>query len=370
MKLLVMGNNGHLGGLSVHYTTLVKYLQQTDFQIMCININDTNDKIFNNESIEEIIIPYKPATIIDKVKKVLKLAGAGRRAKAFAPDVFIATGLGYGYALIASKLPKSTFKIFEEVHFEATADKLRLKMVNDFDAVAVQTKGMIKPFTLNVSTSKPVDFLPCFSKEYEADSYKAIPALDEGIRIAYFGRLAWNKGLKDFIKATAAVFKTNQHITLNIYGGGPEAKSIQQEIDDQGLNSQISLKGFYSDAEFPDLISNHHGVIIPSIATEGLPLALIESMRFGRPVFATTIGAMPEVGETNKEGLFISEIDKDSLHSNFSSFIDMINGNKYSAQYINNIYEENYSNLAFNRTWLKMLSDPKGYFSASKRTVS
>ena len=364
MKLLVMGNNGHLGGLSVHYTTLVAYLaREKDIELFCININDKGEKIFNNNGVREIVVPFQPTSLINKVKKAIKLYIAAREAKKFAPDVFVAASLGYGFAMMASKLPSSVYKIFEEVHFEATADKLRMKMLKEFDAVATQTQGMAIPFKANVSSAKPVFFLPCFSKEYDALGFKPIPAVGKTLKLAYFGRLAWNKGVKEFINFTAPVFRENRNIQFDIYGGGPEKASIQQEIDDLQLGSQITLKGFYSDEEFPELIATYHAVMLPSIATEGLPLILIEAMRFGRPVFTTTTGAMPEVGEVNKEGMIVSLKDRESMEASFGNFITSLKNNKFDAGYINNIYENYFSNHAFKDIWMKMLHDPQGYFA-------
>jgi len=363
MKLLVMGNNGHLGGLSVHYKTLVSNLEKENIELFCINMNDTGEKIFNNNTVTEVVVPFRPLSLFGKLKKIILLYIAIKNARKFRPDVFVATSFGYGFALVASKLPSNVFKIFQEVHFDATADKLRLKMVKEFDAVATQTQGMIAAFKANVADIKPVYFLPCFSKDYHAQGFKEIPGTAHGIKIAYFGRLAWNKGLQEFISFTAAIFHGNITLKLDIYGGGSEQQHIQKEIDDQNLNNQITLKGFYSDDEFPVLITDYHAVILPSIATEGLPLILIEAMRFGRPVFTTTTGAMPEIGEINKKGMLVSEKDKTSMEANFGTFIAALNEGNFDAAYINDIYAKNFSNEAFKNIWLRMLNDPKRYFS-------
>ena len=367
MKLLMMGNNGYLGGLSVHYATLLNYLQKEEgIELFCIHVNDKGAKIFNNKVIREMVVPFQPVTLIDKIKKIIALYAAINKAKKFKPDLFVATGFGHGYTLVASKLPSSVYKVFEEVHFEATPDKLRLKMLSSFDAVATQTKGMINAFKSNVSDIKPVSFLPCFSKEYESDTFKEIPVIDKGIRIAYFGRLAWNKGLKEFINFTAGVFRENGSLKLDIYGGGPEKQNIQKEIDNQRLGAQIVMKGFYADEGFPELIATYHAIILPSIATEGLPLILIEAMRFGRPVFTTTTGAMPEVGEINKQGMLVSQKDEKSIEANFRDFLDALNTQRFDAGYINSIYQNFFSNKAFMDIWLKMLSDPRRYFMSGQ----
>ena len=303
-----MGSNDEMGGgLIVHYITLVQYLRKNShIHLMCINVNDQRRKIFSDNVITEISVPYKSTSFFQKVIKYLTLLKAIRIAKKFNPDVFVACSLGYGYAKVAARLSATTFKIFQEVHYEAIADKLRLKMIEHFDAVATQTEGMINIFKKNVSEKKPVAALPCFSKEYLSEEFFSIPSVDVEIRLAYFGRLAWNKGLRQFLIAVGETFRSNPNLKLSIYGRGPELISLQNEINQQKIESQVQLKGFYEDDQFPSFISSCHGIIIPSIDTEGLPLVLIEAMRFGRPIFATDTGAMSEIKLLNKNGIIIS----------------------------------------------------------------
>lgn len=362
MRVLVMGNNDHMGGLIVHYIILSKYLRKAGHDILCINVNDTGATLFNDVNVEEIVISYKPASVLQKAKKYIQLRKAIKAAKAFKPDIFIATGYGHGYAMVATALPRSAFKLFEEVHFEPHGVPLKLKMVDCFDAVAPQTQGMIEIFKKNISTKKLVAYLPCFSKEYNVPGFQKIPSVQSGIRLAYFGRLAGNKGIRQFVSATYELFQNDQ-LLLDIYGKGPEGVTIQEEIDNRGIQSKINLKGFYEDAEFPALISSYHGIIIPSLDTEGLPLILIEAMRFGRPVLCTTTGAMPEVGMINKEGMVVSEKEPQYLRNNLNLFVEKIRNNNFSAGSIHTIYKDHFSNEAFWQVWEQMLNDPKTYFA-------
>lgn len=370
MKILVMGNNDHMGGLIIHYTTLVRYLYNSGFEIFCISINDKGAKVFAKEDVSEVIIPYKPANFIQKLNKYIKLSRAITKAKAFKPDIFIATGLGNGYAKVANCLPKSTFRLFEEVHFDAGADKLRLKMVNSFDAVAPQTYGMIEQFKKNVSGAIPVNHLPCFAKDFQDYTIKDIPGINNEIRLAYFGRLAWNKGLKEFINATSGTFKNNSSLVLDIYGKGPEIEIIKKEIANHDLQDQIKLKGPYEDSNFPEIIGGYHAIIIPSIANEGLPLIVLEAMCFGRPIFTTEIGAMPEIAKVNREGMLISSIDSKQLSINFHSFLEKITEGSFNAKAINGVYKENFSNEAFYNTWLSMLKNPVSYFKGDQNKLN
>jgi glycosyltransferase involved in cell wall biosynthesis len=361
LKILIMGNNAVMGGLIVHYLVLTKYLRNAGHEVFIINVNDKNLKQFDDKLIPEIVIPYQPKSFIQKVIKYVKLRNAAKKARSFNPDLFIATGYGHGYAMIASALSKSTFKIFEEVHFEMHEIPLKQKMVNCFDAIAPQTRGMVDNFRSQISTKKPVAYLPCFSKEYKTDHFNPIPSGMETIRLAYFGRLERNKGVRQFIAATAEIF-LKKDLYLDIYGKGSESMVLENEINKLNLQNRVKLKGFYQDDDFPQIIGSYHGVVIPSVDTEGLPLILIEAMRFGRPVLCTTIGAMPEVGKININGMIVSGKEPQDLKQNLEFFTERLTKNNFSADNINSIYRNYFSNEAFWGLWKKMLENPKTYF--------
>lgn len=361
MKILVMGNNALMGGLIVHYIVLSKYLRKAGHTLLLININDNGTKILNDQRITEIAIPYKTDSFQKKVGKYFKLRKACKVARSFKPDLFIATGYGHGYSMVASRLEPQTFKFFEEVHFEPHNIPLKLKMVNLFDAIAPQTEGMVEVFKKNVSAKKPVTYLPCFSKEYKVNEITPLPGISSDIKLAYFGRLEWNKGIKQFIQATYKIFQ-NQHLTLDIYGKGSEGDAIAEEIGKRGLQDKIKLKGYYDDANFADIMSSLHGVIIPSVDTEGLPLVVIETMRYGRPILCTDIGAMPEVALVNNQGMLVSRKEPEELNDTLKIFIEMIRTEKFSAEVINKVYKDHFSNEAFWNVWKEMLGNPRNYF--------
>ncbi len=362
MKIVVMGNNAHISGLSVHYIVLCKHLRKAGHHLLLINLNDEGTKIFDSEDIQEISIHYRPDSIFSKINKYFELKKACKIAEAFDPNLFIATGYGHGYCMVASVFKTSTFKFFQEVHFEPNNVKLKIKMVNIFDAIATQTKGMVAVFQKNISGKKPVVYLPCFSKEYEMNKIHPINYDESVIRLVYFGRLEWNKGIKQFIEATFKTF-TNKSLILDIYGKGSQSRSIAELIIEKKLQDKVFLKGFYKDEDFENIINNCHGVIVPSVDTEGLPLVVIEAMRYGRPILCTNIGAMPEVAKINYNGMIVSFATSQNLVENLEVFLSKIKKRVFSAKEIHSIYLDHYSNEAFWDKWKQMLKNPITFFA-------
>lgn len=361
MKIVVMGNNALMSGLTVHYIVLCRYLRKAGHQLLLINLNDDEAKIFDVKEITEFSIPFKPNSIFSKINKYFRIKKACKIAKAFEPNLFIATGYGNGYCMVASALNDSTFKFFQEVHFDPKNVALKIKMVHIYDATATQTQGMVEVFKKNISNKKPVSYLPCFSKEYKLNKIHPINYAEPPIRLVYFGRLEWNKGIKQFIEATYQIFK-NKSLNLEIYGKGSEENAIKKLIANKGLQDKIFVNGFYEDEEFENIINNCHGVIIPSVDTEGLPLVVIEAMRYGRPILCTDIGAMPEVAEINYKGMVVSGSRSQQLVENLKLFLNRIEQKAFSAEEIHNIYSAHYSNSAFWEVWQQMLNNPHGFF--------
>lgn len=359
-RIVVMGNNDHKGGLIVHYEYLVNFLVNNGYEVVCLNIND-NDNSFSKENlISQIRIPYKPKTSWDKLIKLIRIIYCGFQVRLFKPSLFIATGLGGSYTTIASFLGHKTFKIHQEVIFDAKLDEHRIKVNKRFDAIAVQTKTMIENYKNNVKKDAIVNYLPCFTRKMNPAEVLPINASKSLIKLVYFGRLAHNKGLVNFINNTKNIFN-QENIILDIYGKGQEYQNIKDIIENNALNNKIFLKGFFTDENFPNLIVSYDAVILPSTYNEGLPLVLIESMYYNKPIFASKMGAIPELAAINR-GIFLADFNENQ-HKNLGEFIERIKKGDYNDTKIKEIYDLNFSNKCFENTWTEMLKNPKKYFN-------
>ncbi len=109
------------------------------------------------------------------------------------------------------------------------------------------------------------------------------------------------------------------NIKAIFWGDGPLRKSIQNTIDELGLNEHFELPGA---VPHPEIIrayreSRVHAVVLPSIVTkngihEGIPTALMEAMAYGVPVISTNTGSISELLSEGR-GLLVPEKDPDAL---------------------------------------------------------
>ncbi len=98
------------------------------------------------------------------------------------------------------------------------------------------------------------------------------------------GRLDQQKDHKTLIHAFAHLYPTYPHLTLTIYGEGPQRENLQNLINSLNLQKSVSLPGITQDIH--EKLTAADLFVFPSLY-EGFPNALVEAMSVGLPVIAS-----------------------------------------------------------------------------------
>jgi glycosyltransferase involved in cell wall biosynthesis len=109
------------------------------------------------------------------------------------------------------------------------------------------------------------------------------------------GRLTWQKGFPDLIKALAAL--DDPDLYLVIAGDGPEWGDLRTLATGLDVSRRVIFAGFVDD--IPGLLGDLDLFVLSSLR-EGHPMVLLEAMAMGLPVVATDIDG---VGDTITEGV-------------------------------------------------------------------
>ena len=101
-------------------------------------------------------------------------------------------------------------------------------------------------------------------------------------------------------------------------GDGPERARIEAQVEQLGLEKQVSLLSWQTRDEILRLMKKVDVVALPSIVTsngkqEGIPVALMEAMAMEIPVVATRISGLPELIEDGKTGFLVEQKDPSAL---------------------------------------------------------
>ncbi|MCI8466462.1 MAG: glycosyltransferase family 4 protein [Lachnospiraceae bacterium] len=131
--------------------------------------------------------------------------------------------------------------------------------------------------------------------------------------VMFFGWLIERKGIFDFLRAIRELDAVlDENIKFILCGEGEP--SIYDKIKDLGINNRIAHIGWVNREERDKYFKNTFVHVLPSYR-EGLPMTILESMAYGIPNIATNIATIPEVIQSEKNGILIRAGDIEALKS-------------------------------------------------------
>ena len=181
-------------------------------------------------------------------------------------------------------------------------------------------------------------------KKKSNNNYKKV------LNIIYVGRLSKEKGIFVILKALKNLNKKYKFL-FNLYGDGPERKSIEKFIRKNNLNKIVSLKGFVQNKE---LIFKNADLFINASLWEGLPNALVQSINYNVfPICSDAPGGNMEVIKNGKLGISFKTHDEKDLRNKITKFLNkrLKLNNKNRIKHL-----QNYTELKSNQKYLNTIN--------------
>jgi glycosyltransferase involved in cell wall biosynthesis len=232
-----------------------------------------------------------------------------------------------------------------------------------FDAIGAQTPALKQAVESASGSPPPVAVLPCFHQiAVVPSSIPSGPPVELGIRLAYFGRLARNKGLHLLLQAIDQLAVPSL-TTLDLWGTGPVQLELEQMLYNfPSIASCVSLKGQYPcDREYIELLASYHGLILPSQACEGLPLVLLEAASVGLPILTTRVGGIGDFAEGNPDVLTI-DLGLPALRAGLKGFLAQIHRQSFQRSRQQTYFARHYSRTTIEQSWSLILCDAPRFF--------
>lgn len=141
------------------------------------------------------------------------------------------------------------------------------------------------------------------------DAHNIVDAPRREHDLINIGTLEPRKNQRYLLEIVAAAQRQGVRLRLTLVGDGPCRGSLEAYAAQLGVSDSITFAGQVSNAS--RLISSHKAYI-HAARIENLPLALVESLAHGTPIFAPPVGGVPEIFDNEVEGRWLPLDDADA----------------------------------------------------------
>lgn len=164
-----------------------------------------------------------------------------------------------------------------------------------------------------------------FEKKSQAILNGVLPMSKEklvsnSIRLSHVGRFVELKSQHILIEAVAQLPEHLQNkIEVSFFGTGPLLNKNKELAKQETPNVLVNFKGFVTDR---NEIYQNTDIIIVTSETEGLSLAILESLASGTPVIASDVGGNPELVNNGVNGFLYEYGDENTLAKKIAKLIE------------------------------------------------
>ncbi|MFB0565203.1 MAG: glycosyltransferase family 4 protein [Candidatus Aminicenantaceae bacterium] len=138
-------------------------------------------------------------------------------------------------------------------------------------------------------------------------------------------------GIDNLLKCIFLLKKKKFPIYLILGGEGTERKNLERIIEENGLNENVTMKGFIPPGILPDYYGAADFFVLPTRRLEGFGLVTPESMACGTPVLGTPVGGTVEILSGLDKQFLFKDCSPEAMAEGIQAVINkyFTNRNKY-----------------------------------------
>lgn len=148
------------------------------------------------------------------------------------------------------------------------------------------------------------------------------PALGREEKVLFLGHMTDVKGPDILVKAIPEVAKSHPACRF-IFAGDGDAQPYRDLAEELGVLGSCEFVGWATDREKDNLLRDCPIYCQPS-RNEGMPMALLEAMGYGRACIATRVGGVPQVVNDGRDGILVEPLDDKGIANAVISLLNRI----------------------------------------------
>jgi glycosyltransferase involved in cell wall biosynthesis len=191
--------------------------------------------------------------------------------------------------------------------------------------VITYTPNMARELGLNPNSSK---VYPDGARYVDTEKFRPeVPFNKRDNVVGFVGRLDEEKGIRELAELAK---RLPQSIIFRFVGDGPLYDWLESELASEIRSGQVELTGWVAHENIPSELNNMKLLVMLSQPTEGLPTTILESMACGTPVYATSVGGVPDVVLEAETGMIIQSRNTDRIVKRITNSVESSDVSDYS----------------------------------------
>jgi len=154
---------------------------------------------------------------------------------------------------------------------------------------------------------------PCLVDEMHFRMFSATSTGADPTRLLSVGRLSPEKGHEYLFEALVQLNARGIFCHLDIVGTGALEQHLKARTAKLDLEAQVTFHGYIPNGPALFALYQQAGALVVSSLTEGFPQVINESLCFGLPTVATTVGGIPSFLTDGKTALLVPSRDVPAL---------------------------------------------------------
>jgi glycosyltransferase involved in cell wall biosynthesis len=144
------------------------------------------------------------------------------------------------------------------------------------------------------------------------------PSGEEAPLILSVARLVQKKGLRDLLVASDILRGGGRRFRVEIIGDGPLQPTLESQVAELRLQDRVRLLGAQPHEVVRRAYAQASVFALPCVVAkdgdrDGIPNVMLEAMASGVPVVSTPVSGIPEVIESEREGLLVAPNNPEEL---------------------------------------------------------